>query len=194
MPTTNYGWPYPISSSAPNVPLDIKALADAADASLDAVDDRLDLVEVNHSRGIIKRGRRITSSAVAASATAAGVLRVDSIPLLANRSYTITTGTLHPTSSGTTDTIRSEIRFSTTGAATTASTVLPGLQSFTAFGSTTLLEAEYIPATNQTLSILLCVARFSGTGNCQFYADGTRITELRVIDNGVDVTDTGVDL
>lgn len=194
MATANYGWPVPSSSAPPNVPVDTKALADAADATVKGIDTRTAALESAAPRGIIKRGKRITESAGAANSTPVAVMRVDNIPLVAGRSYVITTGTLHVTSTSSSDTIRAELRYSTVGTATTASAILEGAQSFTDFGSTAQLDVIYTPATNQTVSLLLCVARFAGAGTTTIYADGTRIIQIRVHDDGIDPGNSGVNL
>lgn len=195
MPTTaNYGWPSPASTASPNVPVDIKALADAADTTVKSIDNRLVTVESNRARGIVKYGFVTTPSGVSTSTTAVAVMRLDDIPLLSGRSYLITCPTLHPTSSVTTDNTRVELRYSTSGAATTASSVLPGAQAYQVFGSTVNLTTVYQPGSNQTLSLLLCVARDSGTGNVTMFADATRLSQIIVYDQGLAVSNTGVDL
>lgn len=65
MPTSNYSWPYPSGTDAPNVPLYIKNLADAADASLDTVDDRVDVVEATYSRGQVYSSASATTNSAA---------------------------------------------------------------------------------------------------------------------------------
>ena len=40
--TANYSWPYPASTDAPDVPADMKDLADAIDLTVDSIDDRCD--------------------------------------------------------------------------------------------------------------------------------------------------------
>lgn len=195
MPTTaNYGWPSPASTASPNVPVDIKALADAADTTVKSIDNRLVTVESNRARGIVKQGFVTTSSGVSTSSTAVAVMRLDSISLLSGRSYLISCPTLHPTSTVTTDNMRVEVRGSTSGTATTASAVIPGLQAFQLFGSSVTLQAVYQPASNETLSLLLCIARDTGSGNVTMFADATRLAQIIVYDQGLAVTNTGVDL
>lgn len=43
--TVNYGFPYPALTDPPNGPLQVAALAAAVDTALDAVDDRVDVLE-----------------------------------------------------------------------------------------------------------------------------------------------------
>jgi hypothetical protein len=189
--TANYSWPYPAGTAAPNVPIDIKALADAADLTVDSLDDRIDSLESVSARGIIKRHRRTTPSTGSTSTTAVGVIRLDDIPLVAGRNYRITTGTVHPTSTVNTDTIRIEIRYNTAGIATTSSTVMPGAQVYEGWGNTSHIDTVFVPGSNLTISLILCVARETGTGTASLFTDSVRRTELMVIDQGVDTGATG---
>jgi hypothetical protein len=148
---------------------------------------------VSIARRVVAWGRRITASPTTTTTTL-GVLRLDNVPLKNGRSYTICTGTLHPTSSVTTDNMRLEIRYSTSGTATTASPVLPGALAFELFGNTAGLRTKYTPSADETASFLLCIARDTGSGNVQLYADGTRVTDMEVIDDGPALADTGVDI
>lgn len=144
-------------------------------------------------RGIGKYGRRDGSSSGASSSTAVGVLRVDSISVVSGRSYVIQFA-CHPTSTVTTDNIRIEVRGSTSGSATTSSSVLASGQLYRLFSAgPTTWRFVYIAGSTATLSLLLCVARDTGTGSCSLFADGTRNTELWIEDMGV-ATDTGVDV
>lgn len=192
--TANYAFPYPELGDAPNGPAQIGALAVAVDTALDGVDDRVDNLETGTTR-LLGRARRITTSSGSTSTTAVGVLRIDNIAVVAGRAITVRTISIHPTSTITTDTARVEIRFSTAGVATTASTVLVGAQIFELFGNSAKIETTYIPPANQTLSLLLCVARESGTGTVSLFSDATlRITEFKIYDDGTDPGDTGVDI
>lgn len=142
------------------------------------------------ARGVVAWGRRTTISSTSTSSAALGVLRLSAAVKL-GRAYVIETGTLHPTSSVNTDVIRMEIRYSTTGTATTSDPVLVGAQAFELFGNTSMLRCIYVPVADQTLSLLFCFARETGSGNGQMYADGTRITEMKVTDDGPAVSNTG---
>lgn len=53
MPTSRFGWPYPAASSAPNVPVDLKLLADSADATVDGIEQRIAAIEAAYARGRI---------------------------------------------------------------------------------------------------------------------------------------------
>lgn len=143
-------------------------------------------------RGIPKYGLRTSTSTGSTSATSVGVLRLDSIAIVSGRSYVVNVS-CHPNFTVTTDTSRLDIRGSTSGTATTSSALLPAGQMITMFGVVMCFRIVYIAATTGTLSVLLCVARNSGSGTCTIFSDGTRCTELWIEDMGV-ATDTGVDV
>jgi hypothetical protein len=203
--TPNYGFPYPGTNDPPHGPNQVQALALAADTALQtadtarqaadtALDGRLDVVEAGHVR-LLARGRRDSVSANSTSPAAVAVLRIDGVLGRAGRSIMVRTGGIHPTSSVNTDNIRVEIRYATGGAAaTTASSIVPEAQAYEAFGNTSYLEGRITPGADTTYSFLLCVARESGSGNANLYADANRRTTLLAYDEGVDPGDTGVDL
>lgn len=151
---------------------------------------------VSVAHNTVAWGRRTTDSAASTSTTPTGVLRIDNIPVKAGRDYIILTGPLSPASTVDGDNARIEILFSTTGTATTASAVLPDARAFervgNPFGSTSSLRARYTPGADQTLSILLCVARNNGTGSLILTADGNRNTYMEVIDAGPSLSNSGV--
>lgn len=187
--TTNFALRKPAGTDAADVEIITGNLADDADAALLAVKNAA-------PAGIIARGKRITTSSSTTSEI--GVLRLDNIALLAGRSYKIWTSPLIIESTVANDTAAATVRVSNSGIATVASTLLDEIQ-------TTIpsivhppvlpLDCEpYIPATNETLSVLLSVARLSGTGNVSLVTNtGIPITMV-VEDMGVDPGDTGVDL
>lgn len=149
----------------------------------------------NLNWGIVARAVRTTSSANATSSTDVAVLRISNILLLNGLEYRICSNTLAPNSSVSGDVVRAQIHYNTSGAnASVSDPVLPGAQAFSQVANATPtinFECEYIPGATQTLSILLAVARSSGTGNCTLFADGTRTIELKVYSSGPSVLDTG---
>ena len=156
------------------------------------VQDELDALP----QGVIARGSRATSSTAASAAQ--GVLRVDSVPLLAGRRYHIRTNALTATSSVAADRVQVALRMSTVGTATTASTVFsqsnsPAIDS-TGAGWGTSVDYNYTPAVNETASIILNTQRLSGTGNAQLLVTASVTIDIEVIDCGVDPGNTGVDL
>lgn len=180
--------PYPSGSDNPAVPLYIKQLAEAVDTALDGVDDKA----VAADDRVVKWGYRDTTSSISTSSAAVGVLRIDGMELKAGQDYEVVSGTLHPTSSVTTDVARIEIRYSTTGLATTASAILPGVQAYEVFGNSALLRAKFKVVADITVSMLLCIARDSGSGNVQMFTDATRRTEFEVLRCGPSKANSGV--
>lgn len=144
-----------------------------------------------YPRGLIARARRTTNSNPANSSAHVPVLRVDNIAVRAGRAYIVKTSELNPETSDATTTYRVTIRFSTSGPATPASPVLPGAEPFDFRDGSTAIETSYIPATNHTLSVLLCIARINGSGTARLLADPLGWIELFVYDEGIDIGDTG---
>lgn len=149
---------------------------------------------------LLARGRRDTSSSGSASTTPVPVIRLDDIPVSAGAAITVRGTGLHTTSTVAGDGVQVEIRYTTDGSTPTAgSTVLPGSRVYNRVGvlnsaETKVLETTYVPATAQTLSLLLCVLRSAGTGTVTLFANATDVLELKVIYEGTDPTDTGTDL
>ena len=149
----------------------------------------------------IGRARRITSSTTSSSTTLVPVLRLDDIPLTAGRQYTIVSSALALDGSVAADSITIVMTYTVDGSTPTiASPTFPGsnvqiVQSNVSIPEYRSIITTYIPAADETLSLLLCVFRGSGSGVVGILADGTtRICEFRVLDQGEDPGDTGVDL
>jgi hypothetical protein len=189
--TTVYGLPFSELGDAPHGPDQSEALAEAVETELVRIDAAILTVDAKfNDKG---RGVRPTSSSVSASTTLVGVLRVDSMALLSGVQYEVEYW-CHPTSTVTTDAIKTEVRFSTSGSATTASSQLVESAVYTNFGSSVRWSAEYTPGSNVTASFLLCLSRAIGSGNCTLFADAAeRFTRIRIRPAGLPATDTGVD-
>lgn len=145
--------------------------------------------------GVVARAVRTTISTGSTSTTDIPVLSLSNILMLSGQEYSIRTSCLAP-NGGATDVARVQIRYNTSGStASISDPILPGGQGFgigNGSGFTPLtLDCEYIPGSTQVVSLLLCVARSSGSGTVTLYADGTRTIELKVIANGLSVLDTG---
>lgn len=143
-------------------------------------------------KGIVAYGSRNTTSSSSTGSDVA-VLRV-AASIENGRMYRVHTGTIHPNSSVSSDNIRTTLRYSTSGDASTASPILPGGLGYVLFGGIGYLNTHYKATGNGTLSVVLCVGRATGSGSCNLYADGDRLTELYIEDLGLSVSDTGVDL
>jgi hypothetical protein len=146
---------------------------------------------------IIALGRRAANSTT--TTTIVGVLRLDDIPVYAGRCYRIwAKPSIESTVAA--DTVNVTMRRSTDGSTpTTASTVLPGGSTYDRIHSansnqTRQVATIYEPATDLTLSVLLCVARFAGSGTVMLYADATEELQLTIEDIGVAVGDTATEI
>jgi hypothetical protein len=205
--TPTYGLPFPELTDAPNGAAQIEALATGVETELVRIDADVATAEADittlegqiDAGKVLAWGRRITDSTASVGAVV-GVLRLDDVPVSSGRAYRIVATGVHLDSNVTNDALAVQIRFTTDGTVPTiASTILPGS---TVYGrlitlnsaETKVSEAHYEPATNQTLSVLLCVQRLAGTGNALLHASANDALDLKIIDVGGAVTDTGVDV
>jgi len=147
---------------------------------------------------IVKRGRRITATAT--TTTILGVLRVDSIAVVAGRAYGIHTSGLAIDGATAAAIGRAEVRHTTDGSVPgTGSALLPGAwtrdqTSNTIDGTIQAINGFYFPSTSHTLRILLCIASGAGAVAVQILGDATFPIDLVVTDMGEDPGDSGVDI
>jgi hypothetical protein len=210
--TTRYGFPFQEATDPPDgaavgqdlaeaVDTALGSVEDAADTRLDAHDTRLDTLEVLDDRedsvlpqGVIKRGRRTTSTGNVTT-TETGVLRVDDIPVYAGRLYKISTSNINVDTSADNDVARAAIRVSTSGAATTSSTLI-GYVRMTIDNNTQSnvhnVTCFYSPGSDGDLSVLLTLLRQAGSGNIIVFGGASDICDLVIEDMGPDPGDTGV--
>ena len=146
--------------------------------------------------GIQARGNRTSSSTT--TTTEVGVLRVDDVPMYVGRIYKIWTSPLRLDTSVANDVARALIRYTTDGSTpTTSSTTMTTAQSTLANatdGNSVDICIDYTPSADELFSVLLCVARRSGTGNISIDGASTLPINIVVEDGGLDCTDTGVDV
>lgn len=203
MPVTPvYALPYPSLSDAPNGPAQFQALAEAVESKFVSVDSitssHTASITLLNRLGIKDRASRSTDST--ATATEIGVLRLDDVPILAGRIYAIQTTPLGLDSTSTNDEIIAQFRFTTDGSTpTTASTVLPGgrvqvRQTDSNVPEHKTIYTTYTPAANETLSLLLTVARLAGAGNVRISPDTSGLTAFTVVDLGVDPGNHGTSI
>lgn len=144
---------------------------------------------------IVARGSRTTSSST--TTTEQSVLRVDSVTVVSGRLYTVVTSPLWLQSSVAGDVIAGRIRWSSSGAATTSSTVLGengGIQGTLASPGIPLV-LPFPAGSTATISFLLSVVRGAGTGNVSIGTTSNHPNiDLMIFEGGIDPTDTGVDL
>lgn len=146
----------------------------------------------------VARHRRATPSS-GSTGGETPVCRIDNISVRAGLIYNYVV-MCHPNSTVTSDIVRVTLRHSvvaTPGAgvvATVASPIVPDGQVFPPPGPPPFIWVPWVPLVDATVSVLLCVARFSGSGSASLYADSVRNTHLMVLQGWRDPGDTGVDL
>lgn len=147
-----------------------------------------------YPNGVIARGRRTTATGNITT-TETGVLRIDSIPVVAGRGYQIFTSNLNMDGSVANDVFSARIRISTSGTATTSSTQIAQIRQYSDDPANSNIFPEntyYFPSATATLSVLLSAVRVSGSGNLVVFCSATDILDLVVVDLGVAPSDTGV--
>lgn len=142
--------------------------------------------------GVVGRGRRTTSTGNVTT-TETGVLRLE-VPVYAGRLYMIKTSNINIDTSVDNDIGRVAVRYSTSGNATTSSTlgnyVRETIDSATN-SNVHDLTMFYVASADATLSVLLTLLRQGGTGNLIVFCSGTDILDLVVTDLGPDPGDSG---
>lgn len=148
------------------------------------------------TKKLIARGNRLTNST--GTTTEVGVLRLDDIPIIGGRIYQISTSTLLLATNTANDFVNAKIRYTTDGSTpTTSSSLLTqtgGRIEATSSGDFAYLSGLYAPASDETLSVLLTVARGSGAGTVAINYGSSVPIELYIVDLGVDPGDTGTDI
>jgi hypothetical protein len=148
------------------------------------------------TKKVATRGERTTGSSTTTSTV--GVLRLDDIPLAAGRVYKICTSALNLDTSVDADVVRAEMRYTTDGSTpTTASTAMMlGAMKLAAAAAAqpVVLQRTYSPASAETLSLLMCVNRVSGTGSVSILGDPTFPIQMWVEDGGLDPGDVATEI
>lgn len=148
---------------------------------------------------VIARGRRTTTSGNSTGSSVA-ILRLDDVAVRAGYLYVIRTNSLAISTSVANNTVRAEIRYTTDGSTpSTSSTIIPGgvtqqVPESTTQSDNSSIHCLYAPGSDETLSLLLCVTRTTGSGNGFIFADATNVIEMWIEQGGEDPGDTGVDL
>lgn len=147
-------------------------------------------------KGIIYRAKR--SAAESGITTENGTIRLDNVSVVSGRAYRITTGTGQYFSTvNEAAQITLFFHVNTAGTATTGSPSLAVGRIVTQAGTgggAGELEFHYYAASNQTLSILLSVARTVGTGTVTAAGPDGLGAEIVVEDLGFTVSNTGTDV
>jgi hypothetical protein len=144
--------------------------------------------------GVIARGVRTTSST---AANPSPVLRLDGVPVYSGRCYRVTSNNINIFgAAGDTDSLN--IRFSSSGNATSASPEVAGgrhemkLVNGGGAAAQFRVATDYFPTSDLTISFLLIGERNTGSGTVQVYGDATSIIELTIEDLGPAPSNTAV--
>jgi hypothetical protein len=153
--------------------------------------------DVNDGPRLIARHKRTSNASATSGTTEKSIMRIDGIALTGGKIYRICTNRIIVDGSVANDSCRLVLRVSNSGTATTSSTqlaidqkVVPNIS----LPEGLLVDADYAPAGDETLSVLVSYVRQSGTGVFQALGDPTFPMLLRVFDSGDDPGDTGTDL
>lgn len=141
----------------------------------------------SHPLGTIAHIERATSSTAAAGAQ--GVLRLDDVPVLLGRRYTVRTGAVLLFSNVAGDSASARLSYTTDGSTPTTGSPLLDIWNGAAIpnagnGVGGTLEVDYVPTVDHNLSVLLYSLRLTGTGNVSLFASADKKTELIIEDKG----------
>ena len=146
------------------------------------------------------RARRITTSGNTSGTALLAILELDDLAIKAGRHINIRTSPLMLDTDTANDVVRALFTYTTDGSTPTiASAQLFGTAAAKRLASAAdpehvLIDVTYVPAVDETLSLLLCINRSTGAGIERVISDGLNMIEFKVYDCGVDPGDTGVDL
>lgn len=144
--------------------------------------------------GQVARAQRTTTTGTITT-TETGVLRIDNIPVFNGRAYRLSCSNINVDTSVANDIASVVIHYSTSGTATTASSIMGTLRTTIddATNSNILaLTCYYYPSADATLSVLLSCVRTAGTGNIIVFCSGSQILDMVLMDEGVAPANTGV--
>lgn len=150
-----------------------------------------DFWNTSHPLGEVYRAYRGSASGATSGTTELGILRLDSQSLLIDRSYLVMVSGLRFTQTVSTDHFKWNLRYSTSGAATTSSTVLTRTELTGSTDTGAPITGWIRPTASATYSILLSILRTSGTGTATTTADDENDIQFVTIDQGYAVEDTG---
>lgn len=150
-----------------------------------------DFWNTSHPLGEVYRTYRGTAAGPTSGTTELGVLRLDSMSLLIDRSYLFMVSGLRWDSSDGTSHFKYNFRYSTSGVATTSSTVITRSEQTEDVSTNAPITAWFRPTATATYSVLLSIVRTSGTGTTTTTADDENDVQFVVIDQGYAVEDTG---
>lgn len=151
--------------------------------------------ELGVSKGLTAYGQRNSAKSTANDGIEVGVMRLDGVPLKGGRSHLVQVSGLRVTGGGSTPHWLTTIRYSTSGAATIASTEVARSEGSTGTDNMpTMAALIQIVGGDVTGSFLLGLRRSGGTLAVTLVADNVGSNLMTVVDLGSVVPDTGIDL
>jgi len=186
--------PYTITPPVQGQPIPSVGFGVAVKNAITDLDARASAIEGSQQL-VIARGRRTTSTGNVTT-TETGVLRIDNITMKAGKLYQISTGPINMDGTIDNDVGKIQLRLSTSGAATTSSTIIGYMRQTidnNAQSNVVSLNEWYLSPTDATVSILMTLVRQAGTGNViVFCTSSGDILDMVVQFAGTDPGDTGV--
>lgn len=159
------------------------------------------LTPTDQPAGLIKKHLRGTGGSISGITTETGYVRIDSIPIRNGYTYEVIAPRVCMTVSAlSTVTAVSRLRGSTSGAATTSSTLLDGgeIRDSGAIDTSNVPEQVLIgywdATATGTLSVIWTVARASTSGSVGLFASSANVAPLLIKEIGVTPADSGTDL
>lgn len=152
-------------------------------------------------KGVVYQGNRTSTAGATSAGTELGLLRLDDMVLLSGRCYQVIANNPRPDLTTVTDRVKFTLRYNSAGTATTSSTEI-GRSEIRNQEATTGFDINNFPqpmgwinptSDTTTGSVMLSVARATGAGTVTVPPD-TGGLWLTVIDHGMAVADTGVDV
>lgn len=195
--TTRFGFPYQEAADPPDGASLGQDLAEAVETSLGAEADWVNGRIDDLPKGVIAQYAR-TSAITGVTTTETGYVRIDNIPIRAGYRYAVLVPVCNITADATDRIGRARLRASTSGNATTASTVIGQTRNSqpTDVSQTNItpLHGTYDATTTGTLSVLWSVVRAGAVGSVGLYGAPTEPADIYVSEIGLTPAASGTDI
>ena len=150
-----------------------------------------DLLTNAYPKGEIYRTYRSTDGGPTSGTTELALLRLSNMEFVDGRAYRIEASELRSDQSVAGDHFKWQLRYSTSGDATTSSAVLIRSEATADTDSIPPLIGYIRPTADGTYSVLVSIVRTSGSGTTTTKADDENDLSIVVYDEGFSVADTG---
>jgi len=150
-----------------------------------------DLLTNAYPKGEIYRAYRSTAAGPTSGTTELAILRLSNMALVDGRTYRVEVSECRHDQSVSTDHFKWNLRYSTSGDATTSSTVLTRSEGTADTDTLPPIIGYFRPTADGTYSVLVSILRTSGTGTATTVPDDENDLSIVVYDMGFEVADTG---